>query len=109
MSMSVKQAVLTIDDSLTEHFLRKCDYLQRHDIPAVFFCIGRQLEAMPDMVIKAIKGGLLGRTGDRLAFFSRSSDPDLEIELLFTGAKKCRFAVECKWRSEFREGRIDTL
>jgi len=59
MPMSVKQVVLTIDDSPTEHFLLKCDYLQTHHVPAVFFCIGRQLEAMPDMVTEAIKKGFI--------------------------------------------------
>lgn len=33
-------------------------------------------------------------------------NPDLEMELVFTGAKKYRFAVECKWRKEFKEGTI---
>jgi hypothetical protein len=32
------------------------------------------------------------------------SYPDLE--LIFTGAKNYRFAVECKWRKEFVEGKI---
>ena len=32
------------------------------------------------------------------------SNPDLEMELVFTGAKKYRFAVECKWRKEFKAG-----
>lgn len=34
-------------------------------------------------------------------------NPDLEMELVFTGARKYRFAVECKWRKEFRDGKID--
>ena len=29
-------------------------------------------------------------------------DPDLVMELVFSGARKYRFAVECKWRQEFR-------
>ena len=33
-------------------------------------------------------------------------NPDIEIELVFTKAKKYRFAVECKWRKEFRDGQI---
>ena len=33
--------------------------------------------------------------------------PDLEMELVFTREKKYRFAVECKWRKEFRDGKID--
>jgi hypothetical protein len=34
-------------------------------------------------------------------------NPDLEMELVFTGVRKYRFAVECKWRKEFRDGKID--
>jgi hypothetical protein len=33
-----------------------------------------------------------------------ASNPDLE--LIFTGARKYKFAVECKWRQEFVEGKI---
>jgi hypothetical protein len=33
-------------------------------------------------------------------------NPDIEMELVFTGVKKYRFAVECKWRSEFKAGKI---
>jgi hypothetical protein len=33
------------------------------------------------------------------------SYPDLE--LLFLGTRRYRFAVKCKWRKEFREGRIN--
>lgn len=33
-------------------------------------------------------------------------NPDIEMELIFTGRKKYRFAVECKWRKRFRDGRI---
>lgn len=35
------------------------------------------------------------------------ADPDLEMELVFSGARKYRFAVECKWRKEFRDGKIE--
>lgn len=34
------------------------------------------------------------------------SYPDLEIELVFTGIKKYRFAIECKWRAAFYNGKI---
>lgn len=33
-------------------------------------------------------------------------NPDIELELVFTGAKRYRFAVECKWKSRFYNGRI---
>lgn len=33
-------------------------------------------------------------------------NPDLELELVFTGKGKYRFAVECKWRKDFSSGKI---
>ncbi len=33
-------------------------------------------------------------------------NPDLEMELVFTGTRKYRFAVECKWRRELCNGKI---
>lgn len=38
------------------------------------------------------------------SFLFDHSNPDLE--LIFVGARKYRFAVECKWRSEFIKGKI---
>ncbi|MFL5739268.1 MAG: hypothetical protein ACJ75B_03550 [Flavisolibacter sp.] len=43
------------------------------------------------------------RTNDRLALLT-SSYPDLE--LIFAGKNKYKFAVECKWRKEFYAGKI---
>ena len=34
-------------------------------------------------------------------------NPDLEMDLIFAGARKYRFAVECKWRQHFRNGKIE--
>lgn len=34
-------------------------------------------------------------------------NPDLEMELVFTGKQKYRFAVECKWRQDFYDGKIN--
>jgi hypothetical protein len=34
------------------------------------------------------------------------TNPDLQMELVFTGARKYRFAVECKWRRECIDGMI---
>jgi hypothetical protein len=39
------------------------------------------------------------------AFSFNHSYPDLE--LVFVGARRYRFAVECKWRKEFVDGRIN--
>jgi peptidoglycan/xylan/chitin deacetylase (PgdA/CDA1 family) len=54
-----KRVVLTIDDGPSEHFLPKCHYLHLHHIPAVFFCIGKHMEAAPDQVTEAIKMGFI--------------------------------------------------
>jgi hypothetical protein len=43
------------------------------------------------------------KTSDRLTLLTHSY-PDLE--LIFLGARKYKFAVECKWRKEFLSGRI---
>lgn len=43
----------------------------------------------------------------RFDYSDNLSNPDLEMELVFTGTKKYRFAVECKWRKEFKEGKIE--
>lgn len=90
MPMSAKQVVLTIDDSPTEHFMRKCDYLQAHGIPAVFFCIGRQLEAMPDVVITAIKKGfVIGNHSYTHPHFS-----DLSLAEAFTEIEKTHLLID---------------
>src|SRR5688572_30154390 len=33
-------------------------------------------------------------------------NPDLEMELVFTGKRNYRFAVECKWQNKFYDGKI---
>lgn len=53
----LKTSYLTIDDSPSSKFLEHCDYLNALQIPAVFFCIGKNLEVEADAVIKAIKMG----------------------------------------------------
>jgi hypothetical protein len=44
------------------------------------------------------------RKKDKESIPLEHSYPDLE--LIFVGAKKYRFAVECKWRSKFNHGKI---
>lgn len=49
------------------------------------------------------------RKSEKFTDLSRSIDhwnPDIEMELVFTGLKKYRFAVECKWQNDFKEGKI---
>lgn len=33
-------------------------------------------------------------------------NPDIEMDLVFTGRSRYRFAVECKWRKKFKDGKI---
>ncbi len=51
---------------------------------------------------------LLQRHNDRKAsddlYLLSNSDPDMEF--LYLGSKNHRFAVECKWREKFKEGRM---
>jgi hypothetical protein len=53
---------------------------------------------------KLIKWRKAEKVTDNSYLFDRSN-PDLE--LVFVGAKRHRFAVECKWRKEFIAGKID--
>ncbi|NHJ48003.1 MAG: polysaccharide deacetylase family protein [Asgard group archaeon] len=54
-----KVGYLTIDDSPTDDFLRKVDYLVSKNIPAIFFCRGDYLENRKDDAITAIKKGFV--------------------------------------------------
>lgn len=46
-----------------------------------------------------------GKRADHLPW-ADLTNPDLQIELLFTGARKYRFAVKCEWRRECIDGMI---
>lgn len=50
-------AYLTIDDAPSADFMDKLALLDRHGIPAVWFCQGNYMEQRPDMVIEAIRRG----------------------------------------------------
>jgi peptidoglycan-N-acetylglucosamine deacetylase len=57
--MPQKFAYLTIDDSPTQDFLLKLNYLISKQIPAIWFCIGANMEQHPESVIAAIQQGYL--------------------------------------------------
>jgi len=42
---------------------------------------------------------------DDISTLINHGNPDLE--LIFSGSKKYRFAVECKWKAEFKDGKIE--
>jgi len=52
-----KKVYLTIDDSPSENFIPKLNYLIKNEIPAIFFCIGHLLEKYPEAVIQGIRAG----------------------------------------------------
>jgi peptidoglycan-N-acetylglucosamine deacetylase len=57
--MTPKIAYLTIDDAPTVDFMQKIDFLEANNIPAIFFCIGKDLEENPQMIVNAIKRGFV--------------------------------------------------
>jgi len=52
-----KKIYLTIDDSPSSSFRVNLDYLIKHNIPAVFFCIGNLMEAHWQDILYAIEQG----------------------------------------------------
>ena len=62
------------------------------------------IQLFNERYFKLMKWRQAERITDNSYLFDRSN-PDLE--LVFAGAKKYRFAVECKWRKEFTCGKID--
>jgi len=52
-------AYLTIDDGPSEDFERKIELLRARGVPAVFFCVGEQLERRSASVVNAIRDGFL--------------------------------------------------
>lgn len=54
-----KIAYLTIDDSPTKDMSEKVDYLFSKNIPAIWFCVGRNIEKYMDEVVYAIKKGFI--------------------------------------------------
>ncbi len=55
----MKKAYLTIDDSPGTQFTQKVDLLKKHQIPAVFFCIGQLIEKYPAAVVDSIHKGFI--------------------------------------------------
>ncbi len=55
----MKKVYLTIDDSPGTQFTKKVDLLVKHDIPAVFFCIGQLMEKYPEAVVDSIHKGFI--------------------------------------------------
>ncbi|MBN1667765.1 MAG: polysaccharide deacetylase family protein [Anaerolineales bacterium] len=71
-----KTAYLTIDDAPSADFERKTAYLLEQGIPAIFFCGGKELQAWPEMVVRAIQQGFV--IGNHAAEHTRFSTLSLE-------------------------------
>ena len=72
----MKTVYLTIDDGPSIAMKDKVDYLAERHIPAVFFCIGEELERRPEYAIHAIRRGFV--VGNHSRTHPRFSDTALE-------------------------------
>jgi peptidoglycan/xylan/chitin deacetylase (PgdA/CDA1 family) len=52
-------AYLTIDDSPSIHTLSLCDFLEQQSVPAIFYCRGDNIDALPDVLPAMIKRGFV--------------------------------------------------
>ena len=78
----MKNAYLTIDDSPSERMGDLIQTLQQLQIPAVFFCIGKNLERYPHFAIQAIqKGFVLGNHSWSHPHFSKISIENAFLEI----------------------------
>ena len=57
--MKQKTIYLTIDDCPSKDFRKKIDFLIANKIPAILFCIGKEIEKYPKEIIYAIKKGFI--------------------------------------------------
>jgi peptidoglycan/xylan/chitin deacetylase (PgdA/CDA1 family) len=55
--MKVKEAYLTIDDGPSDYFIEIIEFLEKNNIPAIFFCRGDKLLEKEEEAIYAIKKG----------------------------------------------------
>ncbi len=95
--MKQKIAYLTIDDAPTKDFRKKVDFLIKKNIPAIFFCIGKNMGKYEDDLVFAIKNGfIIGSHAYNHKHFSdlnlkeaykEIKDTDNIIELLYHKAK----------------------
>lgn len=54
-----KSVYFTIDDAPSKDFRKKVNYLHSKKIPAIFFCIGKNIEKRKSEVVYAIKKGFI--------------------------------------------------
>ncbi|MGM0551977.1 MAG: polysaccharide deacetylase family protein [Bacteroidota bacterium] len=54
-----KVALLTIDDSPNEFTHEKVDLLEKHCVPAIFFCLGDSIDKYSESLVYAVKKGFV--------------------------------------------------
>lgn len=74
--MMVKKVYLTIDDGPSNDFKAKVDFLYDRNIPAIFFCIGENIEKHKEDVAYAIGRGFL--IGNHAYLHKHFSDMSIE-------------------------------
>lgn len=83
--MANKQIYLTIDDAPSIDFMNKVNYLHDRKIPAVFFCIGSQIEKNTNEIINAIqKGFIIGNHSYDHPNFSDLNIDQIKLQILKT-------------------------
>ena len=83
-----KIAAITFDDGPTPHTLPLLEVLQKHNVKATFFCIGKQVELFPEIVRKIeADGHLIGNHSFSHTFaFTFSPMEKVQQELMQTNA-----------------------
>jgi peptidoglycan/xylan/chitin deacetylase (PgdA/CDA1 family) len=88
--MNQKIAYLTIDDAPTKDFRKKVDFLINENIPAIFFCLGKEMKKFEDDLVYAIqKGFVVGSHAFSHRYFS-----DLSLGECFEEIKKTDVIIE---------------
>lgn len=59
MTVRVKRALLTLDDSPSERTVDLVDFLVKNEIPALLFVRGARMESNPDPILYALKKGMV--------------------------------------------------
>ncbi|MDP4088524.1 MAG: polysaccharide deacetylase family protein [Bacillota bacterium] len=69
--MTGKKVYLTIDDVPSRDFREKLDFLYKRNIPAVFFCVGKDMENHEEDLVEAVRRGyILGNHSYEHGYFS---------------------------------------
>jgi peptidoglycan-N-acetylglucosamine deacetylase len=91
----MKSVYLTIDDTPGKDFVDKANYLYRHGIPAIFFCVGQSMLLQAEAVKAAIRRGfVIGNHSFSHPHFSDLPIEDCRQEILKTDELIERFYLD---------------